>query len=191
MKAKDSRSKWTTLIWISAALLILLLPLLSMQLTDEVAWDAADFGFAAALLFGAGATYEYLARSTGSTAYRAGVGVALATGVVLVWINAAVGLIGDEADPANRMFAGVLAVGVAGALVARFRASGMARALFLTAAAQAVVAGFALAGRLGATGPKWPADLLVLTAIFASLWTLSAVLFKRAAREQDPERAGR
>jgi hypothetical protein len=185
MKVKDRQSKWPTVIWVSAAALILLLPLVAMQLTDQVAWDAADFAFAAILLFGAGATYEFLARNTASAAYRAAVGVALATAVVLVWINAAVGLIGDETDPGNLMLGGVLAIGVAGALLARFHASGMARALFVTAAAQALVAVIALAARLGAASPKWPFDILVLTVIFVSLWTLSALLFKRAAREQD------
>lgn len=185
MKTTDRRSRWPTVVWVSAAGLILLLPLVAMQWTDQVAWDAADFAFAAILLFGAGATYEFLARNTGSAAYRAAVAVALAAAVVLVWINAAVGLIGAETDRGNQMFGGVLAVGAAGALLARFRAAGMARALFVTAGAQALVAVIALTAGLGAASPKWPFDILALTAIFVSLWTLSALLFKRAAREQE------
>jgi hypothetical protein len=42
------------------------------------------------------------------------------------------------------MYIGVLAVGIIGAIVARFRPHGMARALFATALAQALVAVIAL-----------------------------------------------
>ena len=55
---------------------------------------------------------------------------------MLVWINLAVGIIGSEDNPANLMYGGVLAVGVAGAVAARFRPGGMARALAATALAQ-------------------------------------------------------
>lgn len=54
-----------------ATTFILLLPLLAMQFTDEVAWDLADFAVAGALLFGAGLTYELVARKAGNIAYRA------------------------------------------------------------------------------------------------------------------------
>ena len=45
-----------------ATAFLLLLPLLAMQFTDEVVWDLADFAVAGALLFGAGLTYELVAR---------------------------------------------------------------------------------------------------------------------------------
>jgi hypothetical protein len=51
-------------------------------------------------------------------------------------MNLAVGVIGTEDDPANLMYVGVLAVGIIGAIIARFRPHGMARTLFATALAQ-------------------------------------------------------
>jgi len=42
-------SRWRIAAWAAAALL-LLLPLVAMQFTDEVVWDVADFAFAGALL---------------------------------------------------------------------------------------------------------------------------------------------
>src|SRR5918998_5011915 len=72
-------------------------------------------------------------------AYRSVVGVALAAAFILVWINLAVGVIGTEDDLANLMYVGVLAVGIIGAIISRFRPHGMARALFATAIAQALV----------------------------------------------------
>jgi hypothetical protein len=85
-------------------------------------------------------TYELAARMTGNSAYRAAVGVAVAAAFILVWMNLAVGIIGTEDNPANLMYGGVLAVGIIGALIARFQPDGMARALFATALAQALVA---------------------------------------------------
>jgi len=146
-----------------------------------VNWDLFDFAVFGALVAGVGVAYALAARRTGNTAYRSGVGVALAAAFILVWMNGAVGIIGNEGNDANAMFAGVLAVGVVGALIARFRAQGMARALVATALAQALVAVIALAAGQGSAGPAWPWDILVLTGFFAALWLLSACLFRRAA----------
>ena len=88
--------------------------------------------------------YELAARKTGNIAYRAAVGVALAAALLLVWINLAVGIIGNEDNPANLMYIGVLAVGTIGAIIARFQPHGMARALFATALAQGLVVVIAL-----------------------------------------------
>ncbi len=160
---------------------ILLLPLLAMQFTDEVVWDLADFAVAGVLLFGAGLTYELIARKAGNIAYRVGVGVAVAAALLLVWLNLAVGIIGNEESPANLMYIGVLTVGIIGALIARFQPHGMARALFATAAAQVLVAVIALIADLGASGPIWPRDILVATGFFAALWIGSSLLFRRAS----------
>ncbi len=170
----------------SAAALILLLPLVAMQFTDQVVWDVADFAFFGALLVGVGVTYELAARMTGDTAYRAAVGVALAAAFILVWVNGAVGIIGSEDNDANLMYGGVLAVGVIGAIIARFQPRGMARALFATALAQALVAVIALIAGLGS---PWsgPLEIVALNGFFVALWVGSAWLFREAARG-GPER---
>jgi len=173
-------SRWRIAAWTAAALL-LLLPLFAMQVTDQVAWDVADFALFGALLVGAGVTYELAARKTGNTAYRAAVGVALAAAFILVWISLAVGVIGTERDDANLMYGGVLAVGIIGAIIARFQPDGMARALFATALAQALVAVIAL---LAGLGSPWsgPGEILILNGFFVALFVGSAWLFRKAAR---------
>ena len=178
-------SRWRIAVW-DVASLILLLPLVAMQFTDEVNWDVADFAFAGALLIGTGITYELAVRKTGDTAYRAAVGVALAAAFILVWLSLGVGIIGRDGDPANLMYFGVLAVGIIGALIARFRPRGMARALFATALAQTSVAVIALVAGLGY---PWsgPLELSVLNGFFVALFVGSAWLFRRAARGR-PER---
>ncbi len=165
----------------SAAALILLLPLVAMQFTDQVVWDVADFAIFGVLLVGVGVTYELAARMTGDTAYRAAVGVALAAAFILVWVNGAVGIIGSEDNDANLMYGGVLAVGVIGAIIARFQPRGMARALFATALAQALVAVIALIAGLGS---PWsgPLEIVALNGFFVALWVGSAWLFREAAR---------
>jgi hypothetical protein len=172
-----------------ATAFILLLPLLAMQFTDEVVWDLADFAVAGVLLFGAGLTYELIARKAGHFAYRAAVGVAVAAALLLVWINLAVGIIGNEGNPANLMYIGVLAVGIIGALIARFQPHGMARALFTTALAQALVAMIALLAGLGSPA-SGPGEILILNGFFVALFVGSAWLFRHSAREQPPAGAG-
>lgn len=172
-----------------ATAFILLLPLLAMQITNEMNWTLFDFAVAGALIFGTGLTYQLVARKAGSFAYRFAVGVALAAAFLLVWLNLGVGVIGSEDDPANLMYGGVLAVGFIGAIIAELRPQGMARALFATALAQAVVAVIALIFGLGA---PWsgPGQIVFLNGFFVTLFVGSALLFRSAARELTPAGAG-
>ena len=161
--------------------LILLLPLSAMQFTDEVAWSLADFVVAGALLVGTGLLYQSAARRAGPAAYRAAAGVALAAAFLLVWINLAVGVIGDEGNCANAMYLGVLAVGAVGTISARGRPRGMAHAMWATSLAQLLVTVIALVAGLG--GPESrPLEILLLNGCFAALFAGSGWLFRRAAR---------
>ena len=134
------------------------------------------------MLFRSGLAYELAARKTGDTVYRAAVGVALAAAFILVWVVGAVGII----DRADWMYGGVLAVGIIGAIIARFQPHGMARALFATALAQALVAVTALiAGMVPAYNSAY--QILGINGFFLALWLTSAWLFLKAARG-GPER---
>jgi hypothetical protein len=168
----------------AAAALILLTPLVAMPFTDEVVWDETDFAVMGAMLFGGCGAYELAARMTGNVAYRAAAGVAVVAAFILVWMNLAVGIIGSEDNSANLMYAGVLAVGVLGAFLVRFKPRGMARALAATALAQVSVGAIALIAGLGSTGANWPQVIVVLTGFFTTLWLVSAWLFGKAAREE-------
>lgn len=173
-------SRWRIATWAVAAL-ILLLPLLAMQFTDEVVWSPTDFIVAGTLLFGTILTYEGVARRMDSILYRAAVGIAVVTALLLVWINLAVGIIGSEDDPANLMYIGVLAVGLIGALIARFRPQGMARALIAMALAQMLIAVIVLFASLGSEESE-PLKIVALNGLFAALFVGSALLFWKAAR---------
>src|SRR5205085_1358181 len=92
------------------------------------------------------ASYEVVARISENTAYRAASGIAIVTAFLTVWVNLAVGMLGSERNPANLLFGGVLAIALVGALLARFRPRGMARAMQAAATAQAAMALYALLG---------------------------------------------
>lgn len=171
--------------------LILMIPLLGNLF---MGWNWPWFAFPAwgALLFGTGLAYELIARKGGTIAYRTAVGIACATGFVLLFINAAAGIIGDGLI--NLMYLGMLAVGFGGALVARFEPRGMALALVATAVAQMLVPVIALViWKAGwqdlLTDPNSPhppfhpgvGPVFGLNAVFAALWVASGLLFRRAA----------
>ena len=169
-----------------ATAFILLLPLLAAP-----AWTLFDYVFAGALIFGTGLTYVLVAKKAGNIAYRAAVGIALAAAFLLVWLTGAVGIIGSEDNNANSMYFGVLAVGIIGAIVTRFRPHAMARALLATALTQALVAVIVLIIGLGSPwSPPGVLGTLILNGFFAALFVGSALLFRYAAREQPPAGAG-
>lgn len=85
-----------------ATAFILLLPLVAMQITDEVAWGVADFVLAGVLLAGTGLLLELAARKPRNIAYRA---AATAIGVAAIALGEA-----DDA-PGLVLFGGLLIIG--------------------------------------------------------------------------------
>jgi len=171
--AATSGIPWRMLGWGGAAML-LAAPLVAMQFTQEVDWDETDFLVMGALIALAGGLMELAARLSRSWIYRAGFGVAVLGGFLTVWSNLAVGIVGNEGNPFNLWFFGLLAAGVLGALIARGGAGGMALTMGIMAAAQ--VALFALAWTTKAADQVWPA------LFFLPFWLAAGGLFARAAQ---------
>lgn len=147
-------------------------------------WDALDYVVFGAMVAAVTTVYVLARQTSGNRLYRYGIGVALAAAFILIWVNAAVGIIGNENNDVNMLYFGVVAIGVIGALLARFRAPGMARAMIAAAIAQALIALVAIVGDMGSAGPAWPKDVLVLTVFFVALWLVAARLFQLAAKRQ-------
>ena len=164
-------------IWGTAAVL-LLLPAVAMQFDGTgVNWTGGDFITMGVLLAIACGLYELGAWLSSNSAYRAGFGIAALTAFATVWVNLAVGMLGDEkGGRANLMFVGVLFIAAAGALVATLKPAGMARAMFAAALAQLAAAGVGLAMGFHALE-------VTLTACFALPWLLSGVMFQKAAQD--------
>jgi len=163
-------SIWRIAGW-SILALLLLLPLVAMQFTAEVNWTAEDFVFAGVLFGSVGLAFELIVRKSASLAYRLGAALAVVAAFLTIWVNAAVGMIGD--GPYNLLFGGVLLIALIGAVVARFQAAGMARAMVAAAIAQ---------GLLSAIGMATDVHGGVLSMAFVGPWLLAAWLFRKAAR---------
>ena len=164
-------SRVRMLLW-GAAAALLVAPAVAMRFTTEVNWTASDFVFAALVFGTVGLLAEAAVRMSRHWAYRAGAAFALAAAFLIVWSNAAVGMIGNEDNVYNLYFFGVVALALIGAAASRFRAGGMALTALIAGAAQV---GLALGGY--SADPRGA----VLSAALAGLWLLSAALFRTAA----------
>ena len=108
-----------------ATAVLLMVPLVAMQFTTEVNWTVMDFVIAGIILFGTGLTYELVTRKSGNTVYKIAAGIAVGTGLILIWTNLAVGLIKSDNTIVNLLFLGVLVVALIGAFIARLKPQGM------------------------------------------------------------------
>ena len=160
------------LVWGGAAGL-LLLPLLAMQFTRQVDWGPEDFVLIGVMLAMVCGAYELAVRMNGSRAFRAAVLIAAVGCFLLIWVNLAVGIIGDEDNALNLVYLGVLAVPVLGALLAWGRARRMVWVMTAAAVAQAGAGVVALVNGY---------VTLPIEAFFIALWLLSARLFHEAGR---------
>src|SRR4051812_25756686 len=119
-------------IWVLGIAILLLIPLV-LTIHDGAIegvgwnWKLGDFIFAFVVLFGSALTYELVAQKLKSTIYRGAVGLAVITGLLLIWINAAVGIIGEgDLDSPNVWYFFMLFLGFVSALIVRFEPRRMA-----------------------------------------------------------------
>ena len=163
-----------------ATALLLSIPLLAMRFTDAVVWDAFDFAIMGALLIATRSAWEGARRVRADVAYRTGVGLGLLGLFLLVWLNLAVGLIGNEANPANLMYVGVILLAVVGAAIAGLRPNGMERLMYAVAAAFVLIAIVALGFGLG--GPaSGTIEILGVNAFFIAIFLAAGALFHEAS----------
>ena len=80
-------------LWIGAVtVLILSVPLIAMQFTEEVDWDSTDFIIMGALLFGIGSLFIVAARKTCNKMHRLAIGTAFFLVLLYIWAELAVGI---------------------------------------------------------------------------------------------------
>lgn len=113
------------------------------------------------------------------TTYGLAIAATLAAALMLIWFSLGIGIIGADGDPANRMYFGVIALGLIGAFVARFQPHGMSRVLIVMAVAQALIAVIAIVAKLGYPF-SGPLELLLLNGFFVAMFVGVAWLFRRA-----------
>jgi hypothetical protein len=161
-------------LWIGAAMLFSL-PLVATLLTQEMAWSFGDFALFGSMLLAVCGSYELAMILGDKRAYRLGFGLTLCGMFLLVFANLAVGIVGSEENPANLAFFGIPLVGIAGALITRLSARGLATTLYVMAVLQVAAA------------LLFPAQdmifMLWVTGIFTALGLAAAQAFRIAARD--------
>lgn len=79
---------------LSATGLLLLIPLIAMQFTDEVDWAVSDFMIMGVLLITTGILCEIVIRKVSKTNYRIALCLLLLLVFFLIWAELAVGILG-------------------------------------------------------------------------------------------------
>jgi len=87
------QNKRFTIIILTIAI-ILLIPLIAMQFTNEVNWTLYDFVVAGALLLSTGLICEFAIRKIKIIKYRIAICIALLVALLLIWAELAVGIFG-------------------------------------------------------------------------------------------------
>ena len=77
-----------------AVALILLIPLIAMQFTNEVNWNVFDFVVMGSLLLGTGLMCELVIRKVKNKDYRIGMLAVIVVALFLIWAELAVGIFG-------------------------------------------------------------------------------------------------
>ena len=152
---------------------LFLIPLAGRLATSEVGWTLSDFAVWAAMLSFAGLLGEGMLRTFRPGAVLTGGMLAVGAGFLLVWINLAVGFLGNEHNPLNQTYFAMLTAVLIIAAVSRFRLRVMAWLMVGCAVVQATIP---VIGRQ-AWGFEW-----VATGIFCAIWLVAAALFARATR---------
>lgn len=119
--------------------IILMIPLTAMQFESGVNWSPADFIIAGILIFSTASAYKLLTWKYKTNFYRAAIGLSLLSGLMLVWVNMAVGILGSENNPVNMLYGVVLAAGFLGAIASGLKPKGLMYTMFSMAVLQVCV----------------------------------------------------
>ena len=175
---------WFRVLGWGFVLALLITPAIAMRFSDEVQWTAFDFVVAAVLLGGTGLLIELGVRMSTHLAYRVGMTIAIINCLLIIWLNLAVGIIGNEENPANSMYLSVIGLVAVGSVFLRGKANAMSWLMIATAIVQLSIS-------IAAVLLEIPADLqpaFFLNSAFAILWLIAAGLFKAASERYDGEK---
>jgi hypothetical protein len=142
--------------------------LLALPAILRFPWTASDFLIMGLLLGSVGLGIEFLVRQSGSTFVRLGAISAVLTAFLTIWVNLAVGMIGDG-EPYNLLFLIPLALVLVGGVMVRLRPESMVKLALLAAALQVAI---------GLGGYGMDPRGAILSAMFGLFWLFTAALFR-------------
>lgn len=160
---------------------LLLVPITASFALESWNWSRGDYVFAWVVLSVVSIALTFLLTGTGNFIYKIAAGAAVLGAFLLVWINGAVGIIGES--DSNLMYGGVLAVLILGSAIARLRAHEMSLVLYATALAQFLVPVIALLLSEQDFSPG-VLQVFVLNGAWVILFLFSAIMFRNAAQDQ-------
>jgi hypothetical protein len=172
----------------SVTALILLIPILGNHFVDGWNWPFRGFVLFGAVIFSTALAFQLATRNADSMGHRVAFGITLVTSFVLFWGNFVQAA--DDVNPAALTYLIVPVVGIAGAVIVRFRPDGMARVLFTMALTQAFLLTRAFIIRNPDVTP-WTAPVIrgfAGNAVNLIALLVAALLFRTAARRSDGTR---
>ncbi len=158
--------------------LILLVPLVAMQFTEEVQWSVSDFLVMGALLLGTGMILVRVLRQSAHIAYRAAMGLAIGATFLMIWANLAVGLISSGPNPGNLMYIGVIAVLLIGIYLSRFKVPALERVMFTTAFSLVLLAIIALLANMHHYPGSSMTEIIGVNLFFATPYIVAGLLLR-------------
>ena len=180
MATEAKGETWTRWLWVGA-LVLLLVPFVAMQLTSEVNWGLGDFIFAALMLSALCGVVQLAVRRSSKATFRWAMALAALGGFAVIWVNLAVGIVASEDNDYNSVFFLIILATIAASMVVRVKAEAMAKILPVTAGALLVALGVGQVLGSDELHDTRIAEWVGVT-VFAGLFALSAILFRRASR---------
>ncbi len=158
--------------------ILMTLPLFGSLFLDGWAWSKFDYVFAGVMFLALASLFELGIYLSKHTMYRAGFGLALLTGFVIIWGNLAVGFIGSEENPINLLYFAILAVAFLASILVRFDAGKMSHIMYSTGLGIALVPVTAMI-----TGTSINEhSVFVFNLLFAVLFVGSGLLFRNSTK---------
>ncbi len=167
-----------------AAALLLIIPLTASFITSEMQWTLSDYVLVWVMLFTTGIIYMFVSRLSSDNTYRAAVALAVVTGLLMVWSNLAVGIIGNEDNMINVVYFIILMLGFIGAFFVRFQSGGLSRVLGGMILLLAAVASYALLSGMQHMPESSVMEIIGVHMFFITPLSISAILFHQHSKEQ-------
>lgn len=162
------------------ALIVLTIPLTAMLFTHEINWEPLDFGVAWLLIFGTGISFHFICRAYRNSIYKIASALAVCAGFAIIWINGAVGIIGNEENPINFLFGIVLLIMFLGSYLVKRSPRKMAWVMLVTAVSQIVITLWGTLIHLSNYPEYNFAGVIRITLLFSTIWGLTSLLYYKA-----------
>ena len=170
------RIRWRLFGW-GAASVLLLIPLML-----NFPWSVSDFVFAAIMFGIVGGTLELTIWRSSDWSYRGAVAVTVAACFLHIWITGAFGIIGNESNPGNLLYLGVVVLVIFGTILSLARAAGMAWVMAAAVVAEILIPPVAWLWVADPAGDVLLPEVFASAIVFTGMWVLAGSLFREAAR---------